>query len=215
MSIAKKIGLTAAAVAATLLIAVVCFYVLYFRVVTLPTGSMANTLIPGDRVLCALRGGEVKRGDIVLFKLPSNPKVMYLKRVIGLPGERAQIRGTRVYINGQELPEARTFVNLFANAQEMEGPLAEISSEGAGPYRVYYEKNRDSDEAFSAMMKYGGAEEYQIPQGHYYVLGDCRDNSEDSRFWGTVPRELIVGTALMVVGSKNKGKEDRFFKPLK
>lgn len=218
MSKAGKIPIIAIALVALLMLAAVGYYVMYFRIVAFPTGSMANTLIPGDRVLCDLRGGEIKRGDIVLFKLPTDPKVMYIKRVIGLPGEAIQVKGRRVLINGKELPEERALIRL-TGPQEPESPIVKVEPKPQDAwYRVFYdvELSSDGDEfEVSRAMKYGAAEPYQIPQGHYFLLGDSRDNSEDSRYWGTVPRDLIVGKALMVVTSDSKGHEGRFFKPLK
>ncbi len=88
------------------------YFLAYYRMIDVPTGAMANTIIPGDRVLCRIGGWEIKRGDIAIFHPPAGPKVQYLKRVIGLPGETIQIRGTKVFINGQELAESKTFVEL-------------------------------------------------------------------------------------------------------
>jgi len=177
----------------------------------MPTGSMANTIIPGDRLLCQISNGEMRRGDIVLFKLPTDPKVQYIKRVIGLPGETIQLRGTQVLINGQELAEARTFVD----PENLQGELKELSSQGTGAYRVFYIKRESrGDEEFHG-AKYAIAEPFQVPPGHYFVLGDSRDNSLDSRYWGTVPHELIVGKALMIIDSKAPNGEKRAFKYLK
>lgn len=174
---------------------------LSLRVVRVPQGSMANTIISGESVLCSKSVSEVGQGDIVMFKWPSDPNVMFLKRVIGLPGDRIQIRGIKVFINDQELAEARTFI-------EMDDPgskVKEISVErNEGPYRVYYIKRVwQEDEMMdqASVMKFGVAEEYKIPAGQYFVMGDCRDNSMDSRFWGAVPRENIVGKAMMIVAS--------------
>src|SRR5215510_1693106 len=88
------------------------YFLIYYRIVHVPTGGMANTIIPGDRVLCRTHVGEIKRGDIVIFKLPTDPKVMYVKRVIGLPEETIQVKGHRVFINGKELPEERALIRL-------------------------------------------------------------------------------------------------------
>jgi len=79
------------------------YFLIYYRIVHVPTGGMANTIIPGDRVLCRMHLGEIKRGDIVIFKLPTNPKVIYVKRVIGLPGETIQVKGHRVFVNGKAM----------------------------------------------------------------------------------------------------------------
>jgi signal peptidase I len=190
------------------------YYLIYYRVVRVPTGSMANTIIPGDKVLCRMHAGEIKRGDIVIFKLPTDPKVMYMHRVIGLPGETIQVKGNRVLVNDKELPEERAFVRL---TEEPELPVvkAEPKPQDAW-YRVFYDIERFSDDEFEVNRRaaYGVAEPYRIQQDHYFMLGDSRDNSEDSRYWGTVPRELIVGKAMMIVDSTAKGTERRSFKSL-
>jgi signal peptidase I len=209
------------AVAATLFLALAgmaAYFLIFFRFVRVPTGSMANTIVPGDRVLCRMHVGEIKRGDIALFKLPTDPKVMYMHRVIGLPGETIQVKGRRVLINGKELPEERALVRL-ASPEEPESSVVEVESKPVGAqYRVYYdiEMSLGGDEFETAHgMKYGAAEPYRIPQGHYFLLGDSRNNSLDSRFYGTVPREFVVGKAITIVASGAKGNEERLFKPLK
>jgi signal peptidase I len=185
---------------------------LTFRVVSVPTGSMANTIIPGDRVIYRLSVGNIERGEIVLFKLPGDPKVIYLKRVIGLPGETIQIRGMNVLINGQELSEARTIID--PGDESLMGLLPELSSEGTGKYRVYYHKRENEFDDDTPGMKFG-REAFPIPEKQYFVLGDCRDNALDSRYWGTVPHEMIIGKALMIIDSQAPGGEKRAFTRLK
>jgi signal peptidase I len=207
-------------VAATLFIALAgaaTYFLIYYRVVNVPTGSMANTIIPGDRVLCRMHVGEIKRGDIVIFKLPTDPKVMYMQRVIGLPGETIQVKGLRVFVNGNELPEERAMVRM-TGPEEPESPVVKVEPKPQdAQYRVFYyiERPPDGDEFEIMGMKYGASEPYRIPPGNYFLLGDSRDNSQDSRYWGTVPRDLIVGEALMIVGSSAKVTEGRSFKSLK
>lgn len=186
-----------------LMLGVVSFFSV--RIVRFPTASMSNTIIAGESVLCSLVVGEVKRGDIIWFKFPPDPKTSYLKRVVGLPGDKIQVRGMKVFINGQELPEARTLVEIGPEINT--NAAKELSVEVAdGPYRVYYDKYRQQeaeDFELQGVMKFGVIEEFEVPSGQYFVLGDCRDNSMDSRYWGTVPRENIIGKALMIVGSKD------------
>jgi signal peptidase I len=208
-------------VAAALFLAmggVVIYFRIYYRLVRITTGSMANTLIPGDRALCGWNVGEIKRGDIVIFKLPTDPKVMYMHRVIGLSGETIQVKGRRVFINGNELPEERALVRLIAGPQEPQSPVVKVEPKPQDArYRVFYDVDRYSigdDFEINPGLKYGGAEPYKIPPGNYFVLGDSRDNCEDSRYWGTVPRDLIAGKAIMIFDSKAKGNEGRLFKPL-
>jgi len=215
----SKKGKALIVVAAALFLALAgvgTYFLIYYRIVDVPTGSMANTVIPGDRVLCRIHVGEIKRGDIVIFKLPTDPKAMYMQRVIGLPGETIQVKGRRVFIDGKEAPEERVLIRL---TEEPESPVVKVEPKPQNAwYRAFYDNERFSGEdefETNPRMKYGGAEPYRIQQGHYFMLGDSRDNSEDSRYWGTVPRDLIVGEALMIVGSSAKGVEGRSFKSLK
>jgi signal peptidase I len=208
-------------VAAALFLAFVgtaAYFLAYYRLAVVPTGSMANTIIPGDRVLYAVGAGEIKRGDILIFKLPEDPREMYMHRVIGLPGETIQIKGRRVIVNGAELPEERALVRL-TGPEEPESPVVNVESKPQNAsYRVFYDIERPSDGdefEINPGLKYGVAEPYQIPQGHYFMLGDSRDNSRDSRYWGTVPCELIVGKGLMIIDSTAKVNEPRSFKPVK
>jgi len=214
MSKKSKILIAIAATLFLALAATAAYFLIFFRVVNVPTGSMANTIISGDRVLCEIRVGEIKRGDIVIFKLPTDPKVMYMHRVIGLPGETIQVKGRRVFVNDKELPEERALVRL---TEEPQLPVVKVEPKPQDAwYRVFYDIERFSDDEFEVNRRavYGVAEPYRIRQGQYFMMGDSRDNSEDSRYWGTVPREMIVGKAMMIVDSTAKGTEERSFKSL-
>ena len=194
-----------------------------------PSASMENTIYVGDHFLVnkfifgpgptlpVLPQREVRRGDIVVFKFPgeSNPregivqyKTLFIKRVIGLPGETIQVKGANVYVNGKVLPEFR-----FETGDEERGnDKAELkklkpTTERAGePYAVYYthetlsKREGDSADVFSG-FKYAVGEPFKIPEGHYFMMGDNRDNSADSRVWGPVRRDLIVGRAMFVIWS--------------
>lgn len=214
----KKKLLTATVILAAMsIVGAISFFIAFVRILKVPTGSMANTIIPGDRVLTSLWVGEIKRGDIIVFKFPNDQKIQYMQRVIGLPGETIQVRDTKVYINGQELSERRT--KIEGDADDHQGLLKEVSTEGDGPYTVYYDADQAESESNIAAMKFGVSQPFQIPQGHYFILGDCRDNSLDGRFWGTVPGSLIVGKAVMIyvsyeengMGHTGKLREGRAF----
>ena len=185
------------------------------QAVAVPTGSMQNTINIGDHLFVnkfifgkptpilgrLLPTREIKRGDIIVFKLPSNPKINYVKRVIGLPGETVQVKGHRVFVNGKELPEERALVRgLGSPDPELTVVKTEPKPEGAW-YRVYYDADRFSngDEfEVNPQATYGVTEPIKVPDGKYFVMGDSRDNSEDSRYWGFVPRENIFARALYV-----------------
>lgn len=184
-----------------------------FRVMSVPSGNMSNTLIPGEHVAVTRFYGEVKRGDIVVFKWPKNPNILYIERVIGLPGETIEVRGKQVFINGQELAEQRVKVNLNTVEPNAQRPLQEMAEEGAGNYRVFYD--RQTWEGQSEIMPgtfFAVDKPYKIPAGQYFMLGDSRDNSQDSRFWGTVAQDAILWKAYMIFSSPI---DDRVFTKLK
>ena len=162
-----------------------------FQAFKIPTGSMEDNLKIGDHILVnkfiygpgagSPLGGlfplrDVQRGDIVVFRYPLQPDTDFVKRVIGLPGDTITIRDKKVSVNGRELDEPYVVYD-----DEQVYPVGEFLPE---PYR-----SRD---------QYGP---FRVPQGHYFAMGDNRDRSSDSRYWGTVPRSLIKGRAFMVYWS--------------
>jgi signal peptidase I len=185
------------------------------QAVAVPTGSMQNTINIGDHLFVnkfifgkptpglgwLLPTREIGRGDIIVFKLPDDPKVNYVKRVIGLPGETVQVKGHRVFVNGKELPEERALVQM-TGAQEPELPVVKVEPKPEGAlYRVFYDAAGFSDgDDFEIKhgVNFGVSEPVQVPEGKYFVMGDSRDNSQDSRYWGFVPRENIFARALYV-----------------
>lgn len=152
---------------------------------------MKNTIIPGDHTLSVKLFGNPERGSVVVFQYPQvnerNPAgTWYVSRIVGLPGETIQLRDRTVYINEQPLDE----VKVLVNEPEMLEPLQVIATDGKGPYQVFY-----MNTPYDAMddIPYGTTTPFRIPADNYFLMSDNRDNSEDSRFRGSVPRELIWG----------------------
>jgi signal peptidase I len=160
----------------------------------IPTGSMENNLLIGDHLLVNkfvfgptrpqvekkfLPVREPRRGDIVVFKYPDEPERDFIKRVIGLPGETLELRNKKVYVNGQPLDE---------------------------PYVHFLEPASTSQEvtSFDVRERYGPV---RVPGDQYFVMGDNRDNSQDSRYWGFLPRSYIKGRALMIYWSYDAGPD--------
>ncbi len=197
------------------------------QAVAVPTGSMQNTINIGDHLFVnkfvfgrptpiigkLLPTRDIQRGDVIVFKLPSDPKVKYVKRVIGLPGDQVLVRGRRVIINGRELPEQRVTIKLsgnYSNRSALEVVKTDPAPEGAW-YKVYYnERESDDDMAPGGFhdMSFAVDEPYTVPANSYFVMGDSRDNSMDSRYWGEVPRENIFARALYVHWSFNPKDPD-------
>jgi signal peptidase I len=158
----------------------------------IPTGSMENNLLIGDHLLvnkfvfgpsaspierALLPMRDIRRGDVVVFKYPDEPERDFIKRVIGLPGETIELRNKKVFVNGQPLEEAYVhFLDPTHSAQEVT--------------------------SFDVRERYGPV---QVPADQYFVMGDNRDNSQDSRYWGFLPRGYIKGRALMIYWSYDAG----------
>jgi len=174
---------------------------LFLHFVRIPTGSMANTILPGDCLVVKKRAfGEINRGDLIVFRYPADPGTYYLARVIGLPGEALEVRGRILFIDDKQLMEQRVIVkpnDLFDSDH-----LEELSSEGSGSYRVFYQA---TDESMPEDVSTKGP--FRIPMNQYFVMGDNRDNSEDSRYRGTVPREFIFGKPFMIYWSSRGNRE--------
>jgi signal peptidase I len=154
----------------------------------IPTGSMEPNLLVGDHLLVnkfifaptlspierlVLPMRSVERGDILVFKFPEEPERDFIKRVIGLPGDTIELRQWRLYVNGQKMEE---------------------------PYAHYMFPQGEGDEAtvFDVRDKYGPV---TVPADHYFMMGDNRDNSQDSRYWGFLPAHYVKGRALMIYWS--------------
>ncbi|HET8783599.1 MAG TPA: signal peptidase I [Pyrinomonadaceae bacterium] len=166
------------------------FYAAGGRSFYVPTGSMSNTVLPGDTIIGRKYEGEVKRGQVVVVQYPDDP-TYYLSRVVGLPNETIEVREKQVYVNGRALDEERVLIEMDpGDGRE----LKEISTEGTGPYRVYYQGERnDESPEFAGPLR--------LPAGSFFVMGDNRDNSMDSRYRGPVRRELIWGDVFLITYS--------------
>lgn len=169
----------------------------------LPTGPMANTILPGETYIATRNVREIKRGDILVFKFPTNQNVLYTMRVIGLPSETIQCKGRKVFIEGRELPEKRVKIEFAPNFTDSQEAHKELATEGEGDYSVYYNAATWDQSRESQDMKYGVKEPFLIPGGHYFVMGDCRDNSLDSRAWGTMQKDLAVGKVFFLYSSSD------------
>lgn len=207
------------------------------QAVKVPTASMENTITVGDHLLVnkfifapgpslpVLPQRNIKRSDIIVFKYPGNPynksrdsdednipfKVNYVKRVIGLPGDKVEVKGLKVYVNGNPLPEHIIAVDGQQAQMNQKAPLRIVGEEARRPddlYDVYYyERNveaarlgHDTDSSPDFNFAVNGKPTV-VPPNCYFVMGDDRDNSLDSRAWGFVPRDLIIGRAMFVYWS--------------
>lgn len=157
-----------------------------FQAFKIPTGSMEPNLLVGDHLIvnkmvfapavtgaerALLPGRAIRRGDVIVFKFPKEPERDFIKRVIGLPGDRLELRRKQIYVNGAALDEtAYAHYNRPLTPDGMVPPMEQL--ENYGPVVV--------------------------PTGQYFMMGDNRDDSEDSRFWGFLPESYVKGKALFI-----------------
>ncbi len=133
------------------------------------------------------RFSEPQRGDIVVFKYPIDPNIDFIKRIIALPGEEVEVRNNQVFINGKPLPLIEVGRGEENGVRKV--IYEEVLPEGKKHKVQFYEDFPFSKRDFGPVV---------VPPNHYFVMGDNRDNSEDSRYWGFVPRENIVGKAFVI-----------------
>jgi signal peptidase I len=172
----------------------------------IPSNSMMPTLLTGDFILVnkfryglrlpitnhkVVSIGEPQRGDVVVFKPPHHPDQDWIKRVVGLPGDRIAYHDNQVFLNGQ--PLAYQTVGAYqgkGNGAEMTG-AEELAEDLQGRRHRVLER---TDLPFIDQ----GEGEWVVPPGHYFVMGDNRDNSEDSRYWGFLPEQNLRGKAFLI-----------------
>jgi signal peptidase I len=174
----------------------------------IPTGSMEDTLLVGDHLLVdklvyappgamsshLLPYRDVKRGDIIVFRYPVDIRQTFVKRCIGVPGDRLRLEHKRLFLNGRRVEE----------------PYAYYKTDYLDFYRDNFPARPNAhvpDRALDMLLNHVRGGELVVPEGSYFAMGDNRDSSLDSRYWGFVPRANIVGKPLMVYWSYDASTE--------
>lgn len=173
------------------------FVVEPFRI---PSGSMIPTLLIGDFILVnkyeyGLRVPLINkliyeykypnRGDVIVFQFPENTKINYIKRVVGIPGDKIEYMNKKLFINDKPLP-LKKITDKKINS--------DIPSSGT----IFIESNTNKEYLILNNSNRGMSFEFKVPKDSYFVLGDNRDNSNDSRYWGTVHKDNLIGKAFMI-----------------
>ena len=176
----QRLILAAAALGCAILLAGCSAY-------SMPSGGMEPTLHVGDRVI-ALRQplmGKVQRGDLIVFRYPVDPKSTFVKRVVGMPGDRVRIINKKLVLNGKPANE----------------PYAEHTTRYMDSYRDNFPSKPDVPvlpQGIAMLVHNVRAGEVIVPPGNFFVLGDNRDSSLDSRYWGFVPSANVIGVAVYI-----------------
>ncbi|MFN2381310.1 MAG: signal peptidase I [Guyparkeria sp.] len=186
-----------------ILLAVLIIRSFLFEPFRIPSGSMMPTLLVGDFILVnkfdyglrlpvintkVLPLGEPERGDVAVFRYPEQPEVDYIKRIVGLPGDMVRVDDQQLSINGKAVPlETTGRYDGDANLKHAGLTTAIETLPDGGPHRILMDTDRRL-----------GAAEWTVPEGQYFVMGDNRNHSNDSRFWGFVPESNLVGKAVMI-----------------
>lgn len=185
----------------------------------IPSPSMVPTLLVGDQIFVnkfvyGLRipftkerfweGRNPKRGEVVIFLYPKDESLDYIKRVVGLPGDHIRVAGEKVYVNGEPVlkeplalrPDPENPEQVLVTPDEPYQRLTLFP--GWEDFTIYQEKLDDRAYLIQHDTFYYSEREFRVPPGHYFVMGDNRDHSADSREWGFVPRNNIKGRAMFI-----------------
>lgn len=189
-----------------------------FEPFRIPSESMVPTLLVGDLILVnkyhygirlpvinkkIVQLNDPQRGDVMVFRYPLDPSVDYIKRVVGLPGDEISYRDQQLYVNGQRVETEA--MSDFYNENSLKYAKQFREKLGTGGHRILVEPRRQHMLPQNASFPYRDNCRYssdgitcKVPEGHYFMMGDNRDGSQDSRYWGFVPDENIVGKAFFV-----------------
>jgi signal peptidase I len=197
----------------------------------IPSSSMVPTLLVGDFILVnkfaygvrlpvankkVFDVGNPQRGDVMVFRYPEDPSLDYIKRVVGLPGDRIEYRNKRLSINGK--PVAERQVDDYLSRERMQFSRRYVETLGAAEHQILLDDDAPPYITPLRSFPFAGNCNYNmaglactVPPGHYFMMGDNRDNSSDSRVWGFVPDENIVGKAFFIWLNLNElGRFGRF-----
>jgi len=189
------------------------FLVEPFRI---PSGSMLPSLYIGDFILVnkfsygvrlpvinskIMDSSHPKRGEVMVFRFPGNPSINYIKRVVGIPGDHILYKDKKLYINGTPMDQADGRPYFFASGSDAQGEALRTRENLDGVKHDILTTNRQDMPL----------PEIVVPEGQYFVMGDNRDHSNDSRYWGFVPDQNLVGKAFLIWFSWDMTDQGKMF----
>ena len=184
----------------------------------IPSSSMVPTLLVGDFILVnkftygirlpvlnvkVVELGNPQRGDVMVFRYPEDPSLDYIKRVVGVPGDRIEYRNKRLTVNGVAVPVRQ--IDDYLSKERMQFSRRYVETLGGVEHEILLDDDAPAVTAPSRAFSFASNCTYNsggmactVPPGHYFMMGDNRDNSSDSRVWGFVPDQNIVGKAFFI-----------------